>query len=73
MKMKQIIKRLVRRIFYKKKSKKHTYLETEILRKDKIIKELKDRNELLIKTIIKQSKESLEIKEKLKEFNNRLK
>ena len=56
-----------------KKKKEIHYLENELKRRDKTIKTLKERNQLLLDTIVRQSKESLELKEKIKNLNERMK
>ena len=55
-----------------KKNKKQQYLEKEILRRDKIIADLRERNSLLLKTTIRQSNEIINLKEKIRKLNDQL-
>ena len=63
----------IKKLFRRKKNRNIVYLEKEIIRKDKIIIEMKKKNQLLLKTIMKQSEETLDLKKKINELHNRLK
>ncbi len=65
----------LRRLFGKRKKKrnKHVrYLEREIVRKNDIIKELEKKNQLLLKTSMKQSEEIVNLKKRIREMNDRM-
>lgn len=74
MKTRKKLQRIVKTVFgiSNKKKKEVRYFETELKRRDKTIETLKERNKLLLDTIVRQSKESLELKEKIKELNERI-
>ena len=66
-------KKLIDIIFpKKKKSKKIIYLEKEILRKNEIIAEMKEKNSILLKTSMKQSQDIIRLQEELRYINQRM-
>jgi hypothetical protein len=70
MSLKQL-KKYLRKILRTKHSKTERYLSHELRRKDAIIKELHDKNKLLLRTTIKQSNEILDLKRQIQEWANR--
>lgn len=66
---------IIDKLLYGKKKKNkgaHTYLEKELHRRDDVIRELKEKNRLLLNTTIKQSREIVNLQDKIKELNERL-
>ncbi|MFP4189566.1 MAG: hypothetical protein ACLFNK_00645 [Candidatus Woesearchaeota archaeon] len=53
----------------KRKSRRVSYLEREIIRKNEAMREMKKRNDLLLRTTMKQSHEIVRLQNKIKEMN----
>ena len=66
-------RRLIEIIFpKKKKSKQIIYLEKEIIRKNKIIAEIKEKNSILLKTSMKQSQDIIRLQNELRYINQNI-
>ncbi len=64
---------ILSRLFKKKrkKSRKVEYLERELVRKDERMRMMEEKNDLLLKTTLRQSREIVKLQNMLKEINRK--